>query len=155
MPSYRGHLAGGLVTYLIILQALQYVQPPAMILIQGLFFCLLGALFPDIDVKSKGQKIFYSMLFVVLLLLLYAQMYCFFAVSSVLGTLPMLVRHRGIFHHIWFLLAMAIAGSCVVKIWCGPYSEMMMYNCWFFFAGALSHVVLDRFVTGCKRYFNS
>lgn len=155
MPSYRVHLIGGLVTYLGVLQFIKDTNISGFVIVQGLLFCLLGALFPDIDVKSKGQKIFYSMLLVLLIWLLYQRMYCLFVTMSFLGLIPILVRHRGIFHHIWFLFSMAVIMSWIVQAWCGTFAKIMLYNCWFFFAGTVSHVLLDRFVTGCKRYFNS
>lgn len=154
MPSYRVHLVGGLLTYLAILQMIKQTEPSVMTIILGLLFCLLGALFPDIDVKSKGQKVFYSMLLVVLAILLYQRMYCLFAVMSFLGIIPILVKHRGIFHHIWFLLSMSFLATFAVKAWCGSFERIMINNCWFFFAGTVSHVVLDRVVSRIKRYFN-
>ena len=153
MPSYRGHLVGGLVTYIVILQLCKNMHLSGFMIIQGLVFCLLGALFPDIDVKSKGQKVFYSMLLLLLCFLLYKKMYCLFAVMSLLGIIPILVRHRGIFHHIWFLFSMAVLSTLAIKNWCGTIENMMLYNCWFFFAGTVSHVVLDRFISGCKKLF--
>ena len=153
MPSYRGHLVGGLVTYVAVLQFIKYMNLSSFMLLQGFLFCLLGALFPDIDVKSKGQKVFYTILLVLLLLLLYKKMYCLFAIMSLLGIIPLLVRHRGIFHHIWFLFSMAIIATLIIKNWCGTFRNIMVYNSWFFFAGALSHVLLDRFVSGCKKLF--
>jgi len=154
MPSYRVHLVGGLVTYLIILQMMKQSEPSLMTILFGLLFCLLGALFPDIDVKSKGQKVFYSLLLGVLIMLLYKQQYCLFAVMSLLGIIPILVKHRGIFHHIWFLLSISFLATLAVKSWCGLYERIMINNCWFFFAGALSHVVLDRVISRLKRYLN-
>jgi len=153
MPSYRGHLIGGFLTYVGILQLLKNMHLSGFMIIQGLIFCLLGALFPDIDVKSKGQKVFYSMLLVLLIWLLYKKMYCLFAVMSLLGIIPILVRHRGIFHHIWFLFSMAVISTLVIRSQCGGFENMMLYNCWFFFAGTVSHVVLDRFISGCKKLF--
>lgn len=153
MPSYRVHLVGGFLTYVGILQLLKNMNFSGFMIIQGLLFCLLGALFPDIDVKSKGQKVFYSMLLMLLLWLLYKKMYCLFAVMSLLGIIPILVRHRGIFHHIWFLFSMAVISTFIIRSQCGSFENMMLYNCWFFFAGTVSHVFLDRFVSGCKKLF--
>ena len=62
MPNYKGHIVGGTVTYLVVLQVIKHAQPNIHVVLQGLVFCLLGSLFPDIDVKSKGQKIFYLQL---------------------------------------------------------------------------------------------
>jgi hypothetical protein len=154
MPSYRVHLAGGLLTYIAILQLLKHIEFSHMTIFQGLLFCLLGSLFPDIDVKSKGQKIFYSLLLGLLVTLLYKQQYCLFAVTSFLGVIPLLVKHRGIFHHVWFLLLLSLGATLVVKSWCGYWAQVMINNCWFFFAGTISHVVLDRTVSWLKRQFN-
>ncbi len=153
MPSYKVHLVGAVATYLGILQLFKNAELSIAIILQGLVFCLLGGLFPDIDVKSKGQKVFYSLLFFLLLFLLYQEKYCMFAVMSFLGIIPLLVRHRGIFHHIWFLIAVSCAGSLIVKSSCGFYENLMLSNIWFFFAGSVSHVLLDRIFTKLKIYF--
>lgn len=154
MPSYKGHLIGGLLTYLAIIQFMKCWEPSYLTLSQGLLFCLLGSLFPDIDVKSKGQNVFYSIFLGLLFLLLYKQQYCLFVVTSIFGVIPLLVKHRGIFHHIWFLFLLTLGGTWIVKIWCGYFAQLMIYNCWFFFAGALSHVCLDRLISRIKRVFN-
>ena len=60
MPGFRGHLIGGTVTYLAILQCIKSMQPSIPVIISGFIFCIIGSLFPDIDIKSKGQKLFYS-----------------------------------------------------------------------------------------------
>lgn len=153
MPSYRVHLVGGFLTYLGILQVIKQYDPSPLTIVQGLLFCLLGALFPDIDVKSKGQQIFYSMLAGLLIFLLYQQQYCLFASMSFIGIIPILVRHRGIFHYIWFLLLLALGITYVIHGWCGYWSHVMIHNAWFFCAGAISHVVLDRVVTQLKIWF--
>ena len=60
MPGFRGHLIGGTVTYLAILQCIKSMQPSIPVIISGFIFCIIGSLFPDIDIKSKGQKLFYQ-----------------------------------------------------------------------------------------------
>ncbi|MBP6892054.1 metal-dependent hydrolase [Candidatus Babeliales bacterium] len=152
MPSYRVHLVGGFVIYIAVLHCLQSAEPTIVTVLQGLVFCLLGALFPDIDVKSKGQKVFYSLLLMLLLYLLYHEKYCMFVVMSFLGIIPILVRHRGVFHHVWFLMAITFGASLFVKSFCGFYEQVMLSNCWFFFVGTVSHVMLDRIVSKCKSY---
>ncbi|HSW75457.1 MAG TPA: metal-dependent hydrolase [Candidatus Saccharimonadales bacterium] len=154
MPSYKVHLVGGLLTYLGILHIIKHTDPTIHTIVQGLLFCLLGALFPDIDVKSKGQKVFYTLLLFFLLYLVAVKKYCLFVCVSFLGLIPILVRHRGLFHHIWFLLVMALVATLGVKMMCGSYEQMMIHNCWFFFAGSVSHVVLDRVCSRLKRYFS-
>ena len=64
MPNYKGHIAGGVITYLVVLYCIKYTNPSVHTVLQGLVFCLFGSLFPDVDVKSKGQKIFYYLLLI-------------------------------------------------------------------------------------------
>src|SRR5580704_7375184 len=104
MPGYRAHLVVGFLTYLPVAYWLTPYQSSPFIMMLGLLFCLMGSLFPDIDIKSKGQKLFYTLIFLLLLFLLYFKMYCVFIIVALLGGIPLLVGHRTIFHHIWFLI---------------------------------------------------
>ena len=153
MPSYKGHLAGGVAAYVVVLQAIKYLEPNIHIIIQGFLFCLLGSLFPDIDTKSKGQKVFYLLLLLFLIYCLVMQRWNLFVVVSLLGILPMLVRHRGLFHEIWFLFFIALFSTIIIKSLQSNYEHLLLANSWFFFAGCLSHVFLDRFLTKLKRTF--
>ena len=153
MPSYKIHLVAGGVTYLGILQVLKYADPTIHTIFQGLIFCLLGSLFPDVDIKSNGQKLFYAILVGLLGYLVWHQYYCLFVIISFLGFIPIFVEHRGIFHHIWFLLSVILFATWYVKTCCNEYENIMLANCWFFFAGCLSHVLLDRLGSYLKKYF--
>lgn len=153
MPSYRGHLIGGVLTYLGMLQFIKYAQPNSPIVLQGFLFCLLGSLFPDIDVKSKGQKIFYMLVLIFLCYCLIQQRLDLFIAVSLLGLIPLLVRHRGLFHEIWFLLLLTFVSFICFKS-CSKQDELLLLaNSSFFFMGCLSHVVLDRLLTWAKRHF--
>lgn len=153
MPSYRGHLIGGVITYLMMLQLIKHIDPHAHVVIQGLLFCLLGALFPDIDVKSKGQKVFYILLLLFLCYCLIQQRWDLFVAVSLLGIMPLLVRHRGLFHEVWFLLCLTL-GIIICLQSCNKLCDaLLLGNCSFFFMGCLSHVVLDRVLTKIKRVF--
>lgn len=151
MPGYRGHLVGGVITYAVTMQVLKYAQPNAHVILQGLVCCLLGSLFPDVDVKSKGQKVFYYLLLSFLLYCLFAHKWRMFVMASVLGVTPLLVRHRGIFHEVWFLLLVTLAMMVAVTSLQKAYEPVLLSNCFFFFAGCLSHVFLDRFLSKVKR----
>ena len=121
-------------------------------MLQGLVFCLFGSLFPDVDVKSKGQKIFYYLLFLFLLYCLMTFRWEMFIVASFLGIVPLLVRHRGIFHKIWFLLGLTLLLIISIKSLHLTYETLLITNTCFFFAGCVSHVLLDQFFTKLKRY---
>ncbi len=56
MANYRGHIKGGFVAFaLIILFALPHYHPSALTMLEWLLFTIAGSLFPDVDIKSKGQ----------------------------------------------------------------------------------------------------
>ena len=153
MPSYRGHLIGGVLTYLGMLQIIRYVQPDPHIIFQGLLFCLLGSLFPDIDIKSKGQKVFYFLLLLFLFYCLWMQRWDLFVALSLLGITPLLVRQRGLFHEVWFLLCLTL-GIIICLQSCNKLCDpLLLANSSFFFVGCLSHVALDRLLTRLKRLF--
>ena len=60
---------------------------------------LLFGLFPDVDIKSKSQKIFYGLLFVLnLSLILFFQRYLVAAILGLFAMLPILSKHRGWTH---------------------------------------------------------
>lgn len=60
---------------------------------------VLFGLWPDVDIKSKSQKIFYSVLFVVnLVLIVFLQKYLESALLGLFAMLPIMSKHRGWTH---------------------------------------------------------
>jgi membrane-bound metal-dependent hydrolase YbcI (DUF457 family) len=155
MPGFRGHLIGGIVTYLAILQFIKSMNPPLSVIVSGFVFCIIGSLFPDIDIKSKGQKLFYSLCLVILCFFLYYERTDLFIGLSLLATVPLLVKHRGMFHQLWFLIFLSISTGFVVGGFYANFSGWAMKNALFFLAGAISHIALDRVITRLKYWFNS
>ncbi len=153
MPGYRGHLLGGALTYLSILQLIEAHQLPVSVVASGFVFCMIGALFPDIDIKSKGQKLFYSIALLVLCLFLYYERTDLFIGLSLLAVVPLLVKHRGLFHQLWFLIFISITTGLVIGSFHAQYSIWAMKNALFFLAGTVSHIVLDRVITKLKYFF--
>jgi hypothetical protein len=67
MASGRGHLLGGVVfawIFLAILSNFFFVPSPTEIVI-FVGIALMFSLWPDVDIKSIGQKVFYTIFFVV------------------------------------------------------------------------------------------
>lgn len=153
MPGYKTHLVGGCATYLIILQCIKSFQPTVFMLMQGFVFCLLGSLFPDVDIKSKGQNLFYVCAFMTLCCFLYYNRIDLFIGLSLAVFTPLLVKHRGIFHKIWFLMLLSLVMGIIIDSFHAKNSTWALKNALFFFAGALSHVVLDRVTTRLKYWF--
>ncbi len=155
MPGYRGHLIGGTMTYLMIVQSLPHQFFPASVVASGFVFCIAGSLFPDIDIKSKGQQLFYSVALFVLCLFLYFERMDLFIGLSLLATVPLLVKHRGLFHQLWFLIFISITSGLLVGSIHDRYAPWAMYNALFFLAGAVSHIFLDRSITRLKYWWSA
>jgi len=153
MPGYQGHLVGGLVAGNLLLATLTcigIVQPTPFGCVEWLLVCLLGALFPDIDIKSKGQKVFYWMLLLVYVYLFIQKHLQVLGILSIVGISPMLVKHRGLFHSGWFIAGMSFT-LCIIACHYYPYyKSMILINTLFFVFGAFSHLVLD---LGFKKTF--
>jgi hypothetical protein len=151
MPGYKGHIAGGSLLYALILYPLYYLVHPSFYhAAEWFFFLIAGALFPDIDTKSKGQYLFYYAVAALLLFLFINRCYELAAVCGILALIPLLVHHRGLFHETWFviMLPLTIAGIATT---CVPhYAAPIFIDAIFFIVGALSHLCLDR---GIKRVF--
>lgn len=149
MPNYKGHLVGGFVMYCMALFLLA-LSPSVLTAIEWLLFALLGSLFPDIDIHSKGQKIFYRVLLILFGIVLIKQRFSSLLILCCVALLPQVVRHRGIFHTVWFVIGIPM--SLVLYTWyCSPvYFDIVRWDATFFMLGALSHLWLD---LGFKRMF--
>jgi hypothetical protein len=144
VPGFRGHLIGGAVTYVALLQCGRFLPIRPDVMLTGFVVCLAGALFPDIDIKSKGQKLFYGLALFVFILLLWYERTDLFIGLSLLATVPLLVKHRGLFHQPWFLIFFSISAALFLGSLHTQFSEFAMQNAFFFLAGTLSHIILDR-----------
>jgi membrane-bound metal-dependent hydrolase YbcI (DUF457 family) len=143
MPNYKGHLFGGLCAFLFIFIFFLYKQVTLFVGIELLICLLLGALFPDIDTKSQGQKLFYRLLFVVLLLLFIKQKFFEIAFFALLAFLPLLVKHRGLFHNIWFVSFISFIPYFYCSLWMPSYCPILLWNTVFFVIGIITHLWLD------------
>ncbi len=142
MPGYKGHVAGGLLIFFALFAATRsYVEPGTAVWL--FLFTLIGALFPDIDTKSKGQKWFYRILFLVLIVLLVLQQFIFFAVLALVLGLPLVVDHRGLFHRLWFIVTLAGVVVGLLDWYQIFFLRDALLPALFFIAGAASHLVLD------------
>ncbi len=145
MPGYRAHAVGGVAAFgLLYWVSSFYFSPSLPTILQWLSVAVLGALFPDVDVKSKGQGIFYKMMLICLVLLLWRRQMQLFVMASFVALLPVLVRHRGLFHRAWFLVAVPFGVAIAAGSSFPAYKESFVLVAGFFVAGALSHILLDR-----------
>ncbi|TET07018.1 hypothetical protein E3J79_00285 [Candidatus Dependentiae bacterium] len=153
MPLYKGHLLGGFVSgvSLLFLLSKTVYSLPAITALEWLLCALAGSLFPDVDTKSKGQKYFYWLIGVLMLLSLYkGHLYC--AVYLVLfSILPLIVRHRGLFHCTWFLIVVPLGAAAIASVYLPVYRCFLFYDAAFFIVGALSHLLMDFGFKGLMR----
>lgn len=134
MPNYRVHLVGGLTVFLLT----NYLMGPNRMLIN--FGCaIFGSVFPDLDTKSKVQIISYRLLGLFILFLIFYQSWQKIIYLVPFLLFPLVVHHRGITHSYWFIAII----SAIIGIFLPVIGALGAIN---FFLGALSHILLDRFV---------
>ncbi len=151
MPGYKGHLGGGLVAYAIMLSvASTLVRPTPLVVVEWAAFCFAGSLFPDVDTNSHGQKLFARIGLVMFAALLLKKQFELIAYFSPLLLLPMLVKHRGIFHRLWFIFGFPALLAYLAIQHVPKYQMAILLDTAFFCAGALSHLWLDY---GFRRMF--
>ena len=144
--NYKGHILGGVVAYVLTLYTLKYLHYPldAAHNIQWFLFCILGALFPDIDTKSKIQIWLYRLFFAIYLLLLILNPQPNLLIFiSILALIPLIVHHRGIFHRLYFLIGLPLGILGIIYATKPHLFVESSFFAIFFIAGALSHLLLD------------
>jgi len=151
MPGYRGHLTGGGAVYGVLFAILYSYCTTPFVAVRWLLFALAGSLFPDIDIKSKGQKYFYWFFLCLLLVIIAEKQYQLLAMCSVLSITPMLVNHRGIFHRSWFVILVPLGIWVALVQYSSVSGETYFFDLLFFIGGALSHIFLDSGVRGIFR----
>ena len=147
MPTYRIHIIGGLASFGACYQVLQTWAPTLPLTWHhwATFGALavLGSIFPDIDVKSNMQKIFYGCMVLALPVAYYVNFKAFMILAILSGTF-LILRHRGITHQAWFLIAMPLALGGYLVSQHAHQAELIFPGCLFFSVGGLSHILLDR-----------
>ncbi|HXW85832.1 MAG TPA: metal-dependent hydrolase [Candidatus Bathyarchaeia archaeon] len=145
MPGYRGHIVGGCCIYGILVVLLPLLPSVSITTyLEWLLCAVAGALFPDVDIKSRGQKYFYYCVLCVVGVCIIQQSFVGLAVCSLGAVVPLISRHRGMFHAWWFVFFVPmIFWLCIKNVW--PHLAVpLWYDMIFFIAGAISHIVLDK-----------
>jgi hypothetical protein len=143
MPNYRGHVIGGSIAYALLLLVLSSYCVSLTTAFEWFLCAFAGALFPDIDTKSRGQKYFYWLMLCIFLLLILKERLDLLAVLSVFAVAPLLVPHRGLFHRVWFITFLVCISWVFVSALFPHYTRPLFFDSLFFMTGALSHIWLD------------
>lgn len=144
MSNFKGHLVGGLVAYISAIFLLSLGHIALVHHVQWLVATLAGALFPDIDIRSKGQRLFLQILALLLIGCLFLQAYIPVIFILICGLLPLVVRHRGLFHDIGFIIALTGLVSLFFVMILPERSSTVLSTAFFFLLGTFSHLVLDK-----------
>jgi hypothetical protein len=142
------HIFGGIIAYSIILCIIstKIAISPLMTAL-GLLLCLLGAIIPDIDTKSTIRGLIYSkwLLLVPLVLLILRFDPLIIGITTFVGILPFITRHRGLFHSKTVLIIAPIVAASI-GYWHQPlYGPKILLGTIFFISGTISHLLLDKF----------
>lgn len=143
MPGYKGHLIGGVAAYTILFLLIPERDISMYTATKWLFFSLAGSLFPDIDTKSKGQKLFYWIIFFFFIVAITQQNFVACTVMGIIAIVPLLVKHRGLFHSLWFVVGCPLGVAILIAAYFPGLSELLFLDTTFFIFGALSHLLLD------------
>ena len=148
MSNFNGHFTGGLIASCIgtsiavignqHMHWMLSIEDCAFIWSSTLFF----SLFPDIDIKSKPSKIFYTAFFIGLCYLYLTKRFETATILSMLAITPQMTKHRGFFHYkITALLIPAYTFILYGQHYMTLHTAVAMY-----FAGVVgyfTHLLLD------------
>jgi hypothetical protein len=144
MPDYKSHLSTGSIVFsIVLLLVVPYYTPSVTTAAEWYLFALAGSLFPDIDIKSKGQRYFYWFIFLLLILLATTKRFIALSIVSILAMLPLLGKHRGLFHKTWFIIGAPYLLWYIAACRYRMFADALFFDVLFFVAGALSHLWLD------------
>lgn len=165
MAGYKGHLAGATVFFAIYLAGLvgvysvdqayrQFTEIERIAYPAVLFgLALMFGLWPDVDTNSKGQNIFYTLFFVLDVVLIGMSHFREAAYLGLFCILPVLGRHRGWTHTTW---AMVIIPSPLLVLPMIFRPEDPFWGLPFYGAavvGYFSHLVMDGLIVPLPRLF--
>ena len=107
-------------------------------------FCLLGALFPDVDTDSKGQNLYYAVFVSIDLGLIWLEKYVWAAWLGLFSMLPALGSHRGWTHTWWAMLVTPLPILLIPMFMLGADVWLRFIPYYAAFAlGYFSHLLLD------------
>ncbi len=152
MSNYRGHLIGAVAAYAAVVFMLSLSSMNVGNHLVWFLATMAGALFPDIDVRSKGQHLFLSILLLLLVGCLFLQAYIPVVMILFFSVLPVIIPHRTIFHDLGFVGVLAGCVTLALIYYVPGKAETIVSTSLFFLLGVISHLVLDK---GLKKTFYS
>ena len=163
MAGYRGHLAGASIFFAVYLLGLVYLfsidaayqrfDPLELLAYPLALFglCLMFGLWPDVDTNSKGQDLFYTIFFLVDVVLIATRHFQEAAYLGLFAILPVLGKHRGWTHTWWAMLLVPAPLLLLPYLFLPerPLSGLPFYGA--AVVGYFSHLFMDGLVLRFKR----
>lgn len=147
MPGYKGHIAGGLffgVMGVVGAVLLGWIVFNPLVAAALMGFCLLGALFPDVDTDSKGQNLYYTVFAAVDFGLIVHKEFMWAAWLGFFAMLPAIGSHRGWTHTWWAMLIVPTPILIIPYFAIGQQGALNFIPYYGAFAtGYFSHLLLD------------
>ena len=108
--------------------------------------CVLGAMAPDVDIKSKSQRVIYFILLVVDLVLILTEYYREAAIIGFFGIVPNVLKHRRQTHSLTAAILLP-APLLIIPILATGRLEYQQLGVSYYIAavfGYVSHLIADR-----------
>ncbi|KKQ33128.1 MAG: hypothetical protein US49_C0002G0023 [candidate division TM6 bacterium GW2011_GWF2_37_49] len=150
MPGYKTHLTIGVLSFVSISYAVTMIYPQILnftTLFVGLFSCMLGSIFPDIDTVSKMQRIFYFLAAIFVMLSFLLNNFTIFAIFAALSLIIFVLKHRTITHNLIFILILAASLPIYTYFYHAPFLRESLIAAALFAVGSFSHIFIDYFVS--------
>jgi len=149
MASGKGHIWGGLIFAIIFIYTItNYFYKPS--LLEVVIYIALACMFsvwPDIDIKSFGQKFFYSIFLITDIFLIVQKEFEIAAYFGLIIILPILAKHRGWTHSIPAMILIPSPLLFYSIIMDGTINISGIYFYGSAVTGYFSHLVLDRIIS--------
>jgi membrane-bound metal-dependent hydrolase YbcI (DUF457 family) len=155
---FRGHVRVGIATYFIaivpIVAWILYRQNWSVAelgqywweILICFVLCVLGAMVPDIDIKSKSQRVIYAILIPVVLALILFRYYKEAAILSFFAILPNMLKHRGLLHSRPAAIILPVPLLVIPILVTGKLEYQQLGVSYYIAAvfGYMSHLIADR-----------
>ena len=148
MASGKGHIWGGLIFVIIFIYTITnyFYSPSFLEIVIYIALACMFSVWPDIDIKSHGQKFFYSVFFMTDVFLIIQEEYKIAAYFGLIIILPVLAKHRGWTHSIVAMILIPSPLLFYPVVMNGVIDTSSLYYYAAAVTGYFSHLVLDRII---------
>ncbi len=156
MSGFRSHYWAGIFAFFVLLVAMALIplrighpeikdafwdwrKLPLLLCIS-----ILAAIWPDVDISSRGQCIFYRIFVVLDVALILMRKYIWASILGLSAMLPIIGKHRGWTHTIWSAFLLPSPIILLPMYFSQSYSLVGLPYYLAALAGYTSHLVVDR-----------